>query len=886
MANKIKQSIAAQRQIPDHIKENYPVFVEFIKLYYDFLEQTQAQQLESIRDIDTTLDEFIDKFKAELSNNFPVELTGDKRLVLKHLREFYLSRGSENSYKFLFRVLFNKEADLFYPATQMLRVSDGKWNQDVSIFVQPDDSTADLTVEIGKFITITNARGKVIRTFVNNVIKYNDTIYEVFIQRDYINEIEAGSFVKHVTDTGVVYTGVVLPCPSKVSVYKGGKGFSIGDIFALKTQIGRGCVVKVTKVGSYGSIEDVQVIRFGLDYKSKFWSYLSSKELAGTEYVHPARLNHPYDPSDPAYNEKSGGFIDYGWASKQTYFYYDDTIPVGSADFASDRFFANPDYVGEVVQQFYADDTINPIDEDLAIIQIDLGAVARYPGYYLTADGFVSDTMYIQDGKYYQAFSYVVKVEEELRRYADIVKALIHPAGMKLYAEYTIFNDVNVSATIPRLFSALQLPLSGHPPSQGIPGDRGYSYDEYTQSIVNGVIVTTPADGANKVYSRQGKASLYIDKILSDVFTTNSAPSKFVDKIVADSINSIADAQSKQVLKNVEDVISEYIETQYKEFYKNNSEIITTPEDRSAFFETLKTDIQLVIDSNTKLFSKNIDEYLDEQTDENIKTIFKNLVETISNEEASSNNLIKTISDAISNSDTYFNTVEKLISDSVDSVSAETFYIARLKTFDEFVEQLDLLANSTSRPIFDAFTLSEGISSFTERTVSDFISIVDGLDQSIAKLNKGFDDYLDSSLFAESVIVAKAKLFDELVVLLDAYSLYAVKEILETVSAQDQLSNNIQKIQLDEISLLDIFSISRVTLLEEIIENISDSFSSNPIKNISDTQGLEDLNTSENSKTIAETINNITKGRIRLAPYDGEGYFAVYEDYQPATSIT
>lgn len=460
MAN-IKQSILVQRQIPEHVRESYPVFVEFVKLYYDFLQETQSQNLETIRDIDTTLDEFVEKFKSEVAKNFPANLAGDQRLLLKHIREFYLSRGSEASYKFLFRTLFDKEATLFYPGTQVLRASDGKWTQDVSIFVKLDATTDSLFPLQQQFITITTSK-KTIQTFVNKVNQYSDTIYEVFIQRDYSNEIEVGSTVSYTSGTNS-YGGTIQKCPSKISIFRPGKGFKVGDLYALKTSIGRGCVVKITKIDSDGGIKAVQVISFGLDYETTFYSYLSSKDISAYEYVHPLKLNAV--GAQPAYIERSGGFVDYGFASKQTYFAYDNTIPIGDPGYTGDRYYADSSYVGDIQQQFYADQTDKIIDTDIAIIQIDLGAVAKYPGYYSTVDGFISDEMYIHDGKYYQSFSYVIKVEEELKKYSDVVKALVHPAGTKSFSEYKILNVLKLSATAPLLFRVLSLPAPGRTPS-------------------------------------------------------------------------------------------------------------------------------------------------------------------------------------------------------------------------------------------------------------------------------------------------------------------------------------------------------------------------------------------------------------------------------------
>ena len=608
---KIKQSIVVQRQIPEHIRENYPVFVEFIKSYYDFLQQTQQQNLETIHDVDTTLDEFIDRFKAELAKNFPIHLATDKAQILKHIREFYLARGSEESFKFLFRVLFNKEAELYYPSKQMLRVSDGRWKQDVSVFVDPEDSNKiDPQSLIGKFIYITNAKGVVVQTVVENAVMYNENIYEVFVEREYINAIDVNSAVSS-DEHGTI--GKILPCPTSVKVFKSGKGFKAGDIYALRTQLGRGCVIKITKVDSEGGIKSIQVIKFGLDYKTKFYSHLSSKELAAWEYVHPLKINTPYNPNAPAYNEKAAGFIDYGWAAKQTYFYYDTNIPVGDNAYASDRFFADPAYVGDVHQQFYNDASETVMDEDLAIIEIELGSVAKYPGYYQTANGFISDEMHIQDGSYYQAFSYVVRVEEELRRYADIVKALVHPSGMKIFSEYNIYHDLQLSPKIPHATTVLQLPLFDHPPSTVIPGDRGVGYTGYELSIAeDGAVVSTPMDGATPVYSRQGKASLLPSKLIKDLVNQpDNIKIKWVKKALSDNITGTGDQSRKGVQKSLaDDAITQYIETLVKSYTKKHADIVNQPDLRSKFLETAKTDLQSVIDSSSNWLSKPLNDQI------------------------------------------------------------------------------------------------------------------------------------------------------------------------------------------------------------------------------------------------------------------------------------
>lgn len=64
-----------------------------------------------------------------------------------------------------------------------------------------------------------------------------------------------------------------------------------------------------------------------------------------------------------------------------------------------------------------------------------------YPGYYLNDDGHISGYNFLQDRDYYQNFSYVVKVKTSLERYRKVVKELLHPAGMKMFGQYTVVDE-------------------------------------------------------------------------------------------------------------------------------------------------------------------------------------------------------------------------------------------------------------------------------------------------------------------------------------------------------------------------------------------------------------------------------------------------------------
>lgn len=57
---------------------------------------------------------------------------------------------------------------------------------------------------------------------------------------------------------------------------------------------------------------------------------------------------------------------------------------------------------------------------------------------WLTNDGFLSDTKYIQDSYYYQSFSYVIKTGQGLGVWRDYVKKILHPAGFRFFGEILV----------------------------------------------------------------------------------------------------------------------------------------------------------------------------------------------------------------------------------------------------------------------------------------------------------------------------------------------------------------------------------------------------------------------------------------------------------------
>ena len=62
-----------------------------------------------------------------------------------------------------------------------------------------------------------------------------------------------------------------------------------------------------------------------------------------------------------------------------------------------------------------------------------LGKQGYGQGYYASTKGFLSADKYLQDGSFYQNYSYQILASVDLSKYADMVKASVHPAGTKMF---------------------------------------------------------------------------------------------------------------------------------------------------------------------------------------------------------------------------------------------------------------------------------------------------------------------------------------------------------------------------------------------------------------------------------------------------------------------
>jgi len=235
-----------EQQFPDIYREDGPTLVAFVKAYYEFLENTStspttlSRSMFQNRDIDETLDSFLVHFKEKYLSEFPYAQAVDNRFAIKHIMDYYRSKGTPQATELLIRFLFNEEATVYYPGDDILRPSHSKWKIPKYIEVTQTPRSVGF---VGN--QITGSRSKA-TAFVEGLVKKR--VQGRIIDILYLSEIK-GTFVtgELVRDDGIdAGAPRITGSLSSMIVTNGGRGNAIGDVFNVIDDTGRQGKVRVT----------------------------------------------------------------------------------------------------------------------------------------------------------------------------------------------------------------------------------------------------------------------------------------------------------------------------------------------------------------------------------------------------------------------------------------------------------------------------------------------------------------------------------------------------------------------------------------------------------------------------------------------------------------
>lgn len=516
-------------QFPQYIVENpnYENFLSLVKEYYKF-----SSTYNILNEVDIDKTSFLDKFISTYAKNFP-ELNSltpkQQKVVLLNLDDLYKSKGTPESYNLLFSLLYNKKIELVYPSEQIFKSSAATWNKDTAIrFVI---NSGIITSFNNILATISTSNNKITNVEILRINRVEGTsnVFEAILDIDYKLQIDSNLNATIETQT---FTATLIKTITSKKIISQGRGFSVGDIYDININTSTGLKIKVTRVGNDGRLLAFQIIQFGINYNSDFQSSILSYFFRrDSEIEVELELNDNISQINENVILSTFDYID-------NPNYYEDNTYVGNL-------------ISSTNQTTTSDGSTNSkISDNVAVIDFYLGYVLEYPGYHITNVGFPSDASYLQDGEYYQQFSYVIKSSKQYEEYKQALLNTVHVAGLKPFGEYTIQSYIDVLIEIENELSFLDISLNE---TFGVSDELSKIVIKNIQDNIN--ILETISKNISKTVnldttSITDQAIKTITKRLSDNVSLSETLIKQLQKNIVDT-TSISDINIKSVSKEI-----------------------------------------------------------------------------------------------------------------------------------------------------------------------------------------------------------------------------------------------------------------------------------------------------------------------------------------------
>ena len=378
--------------IPEYIRANFPDLIEFVKVYFEYLEEHHKSSyyqntLYDQRNIKTQDDLFLESIESELGLYIPQSYKSSPKQFYHHIIDIWRSKGSEESIKTFFRLFLDEEVVIRYPWDKVLKPSDGIWVTDKKLRVSMinGDGYDFLGQEIQQ--TTNTGVAKVIK--VERKVYSTEVIYELLISN---NDI-VGEFVPR--DNIIVFgmpnlRAEIYRSVQNLSIVNSGSNYKVGDKIELSQFHGSTFTCYVSDVDENGAILDTKMSNFG----------------AG---------NTPSHIIDKMYFGVSGYLVDYI------------------------RHVYESNKLVKLPEPEFCIRTENGSGADF---QIHYGAVCETKGSYKGVKGQLSESTVLHDSYFYQKYSYEVITSNSADKWLPALKRTVHPSGV------LAFSNVNVADSI------------------------------------------------------------------------------------------------------------------------------------------------------------------------------------------------------------------------------------------------------------------------------------------------------------------------------------------------------------------------------------------------------------------------------------------------------
>lgn len=273
-----------ESQFPSFYRDEGDNFISFVKAYYEWMEQANnvtnvARSLPQLRDIDTTIDDYIVHFKEKYLKNIEFESATNKRLLLKNSLDIYRSKGTDRSVDLLFKLIYGTGAQVYRPGDDILKLSDGEWTKPTYIEISHSRRTVSL---VGKQVTgVTSGASAFVEKYVKRRVQ------DSFVHVLYMSNL-TGSFINDElirADTTYPDLPKVMGSMTALTVTDGGSGFDIGDVVTVYSPTGEYGQARVAATTNTAGVVDFLFIDGGFGYSNTPTIYISNTTLSLADVV-------------------------------------------------------------------------------------------------------------------------------------------------------------------------------------------------------------------------------------------------------------------------------------------------------------------------------------------------------------------------------------------------------------------------------------------------------------------------------------------------------------------------------------------------------------------------------------------------------------------------
>tara|TARA_B110000503_G_scaffold35938_1_gene58830 strand:+ start:12193 stop:14505 length:2313 start_codon:yes stop_codon:yes gene_type:complete len=284
------------QQFPAYYREQGSELVSMVEAYYKFVESEpnmgvyNTRRMFEYRDIGTTLAEMLIYFKKKYMADLP-PLDDDKtvRFVIRNIMDLYRRKGTESGLILFFRMFYQEDILIKYPAKYMLKPSASNWKTGTYLQMQPNNnefysrggvlySYLDL-LSRNVYGSISKAKAIVDKI---NFVYLNGTLTPIIYITDPKGKfVKFDNIVSRINGTDVSF-GVLNGSADSLEIdltYGGTTGNIIGGIFNIESEYGKGGTAIVTDLQD----EFTGTVKYTIDDGGFGYTILNTKLLVSNQ---------------------------------------------------------------------------------------------------------------------------------------------------------------------------------------------------------------------------------------------------------------------------------------------------------------------------------------------------------------------------------------------------------------------------------------------------------------------------------------------------------------------------------------------------------------------------------------------------------------------------